>query len=231
MSEGAPSQLVLTLGHSASLDPADFVQSPCNSAAVAWIERWPDWPAPLLALHGPAGSGKSHLAHLWTARAKAIALDPRVLAVASLPRLLGGARAVALDFATQDCAASLGCDARALLHLYNMLAERGGHALVAARAAPARWAIALADLRSRLMAAPSVAIEAPDDALLAAVLAKLFADRQLKVEPGVIDYLVSRIERSLAAAGRVVEALDHESLALKRAVGVALARDVIAREC
>jgi chromosomal replication initiation ATPase DnaA len=108
-----------------------------------------------------------------------------------------------------------------------MLGERRGHALVAARTAPARWQVALPDLRSRLGAAASIAIEAPDDALLAAVLGKLFADRQLRVPPGVIEYLISRMERSLDAAGRIVEALDRAALVGQRALGIALAREVL----
>jgi len=234
MKPPVPPQLVLALGHAASLDPADFIAAPCNEAALAWIARYPDWPAPLLALHGPAGSGKTHLVHLWLQRAAALGyaprlIDPASLAVATLPRLIGNAHAVALDFAAQDLAAAPGMDQRALLHLYNMLGERGGHVLAAAQAAPARWAIALADLRSRLAAAPSVAIAPPDDALLAAVLVKLFADRQRRVDTGLIEYLVRRGERSLAAAGRIVAALDHQALALKRPVGVALARELLER--
>lgn len=222
-------QLVLPLDHRPSLDAADFVATPSNRAALAWIERYPDWPAPMLALYGPAGSGKSHLLHLWRQKSLAIQLDPRALSVAALPQAIGAAGAVALDFGEADPAEAPVFDERALLHLYNMLAERQGHVLAAARSAPARWRVALPDLRSRLGAAAGVAIEAPDDLLLAAVLGKLFADRQLRPPPGLIEYLVSRIERSLDAAGRVVEALDRAALVRQRALSVALARDVLDR--
>lgn len=217
-------QLVLALDHRPSHHAEDFVVTPSNHAAVAWIERYPDWPAPLLALSGPAGSGKSHLLQVWRARAAARVLDPRALEASGLPRVLGEARAVALDLGAPGAA---GPDERALFHLYNLMAERRGHILLAAREAPSRWRIALADLRSRLLAAPSVAIEPPDDALLAAVLGKLIADRQLRAEPGVIAYIARRMERSLESAGRIVEALDREALARRRALGVALARDVL----
>jgi len=221
--KGGEPQLVLALEHGPSLDAADFVAAPSNRAALAWIERYPNWPAPLLALHGPAGSGKTHLLHLWRARAGALLLDPAALGVDALPRLLGAARAVALDLAGDEPV----LDQRALLHLYNVMGERGGHVMITSRAAPARWRIELPDLRSRLAAAPSVAIEAPDDELLAAVLGKLFADRQLRPDPDVIAYLVPRIERSLAAAGRIVAALDRRALALKRDVTTALARELL----
>jgi chromosomal replication initiation ATPase DnaA len=216
-------QLVLSLGHRASLDAADFVVGPSNATALAWIDRYPDWPTPLVALHGPAGSGKSHLLHLWRKRHGAVALDLAAITVRSLPATLGAARAVALDFGAIEPA----FDERALLHLYNMMGERRGHVLAAVRFAPARWPVALPDLRSRLGAAASIAIEAPDDALLAAVLGKLFADRQLRVPPGLIEYLVSRMERSLDAAGRIVGALDRVALVEQRALSIALARIVL----
>jgi chromosomal replication initiation ATPase DnaA len=223
-----PPQLVFSLEHRPSLDAADFIVGPPNAAASAWIDRYPDWPAPLVALHGPAGSGKSHLLHLWRKRHGAVALDPAAISTQSLPVLLGQARAVALDFGSQDLSrGDLPLDERALLHLYNILADRRGHILAAARATPSRWKAALPDLRSRLGAAASIAIEAPDDALLSAVLGKLFADRQLRVPPGVIEYLVSRMERSLDAAGRIVEALDRTALVERRALSIALAREVL----
>lgn len=222
MKRGA-SQLVLALEHGRSFAPEDFVAAPSNRAALAWIARYPDWPAPLVALHGPTGSGKTHLLHLWRRRAEAIMPEPGALTVDNLVQALGDARAVALDLADDGPAP----EEAALLHLYNLMRDRGGHVLMASRLAPARWVVRLPDLRSRLAAAPSVAIEPPDDALLGAVLGKLFADRQLRPEPDVVAYLVPRIERSLAAAGRIVDALDRRALVLKREITTALARELL----
>src|SRR6266851_7939365 len=157
-------QLAIDLPHRPALGRADFLVSGCNEAALGWIERWPDWPAPALILHGPPGSGKSHLAELWRARAGGV-----LIAGAALPQHqpseLAGRRAVALDNAE-------GTPEEALLHLYNCCAEAGANLLVVPREAPAAWPIALPDLASRLRATPSVAIHPPDDALLAAVLVK-----------------------------------------------------------
>jgi DnaA regulatory inactivator Hda len=214
--------LPLDLGFRPALGRADFLIAPCNAAAVAWIDRWPDWPAPALALWGPAGSGKTHLLEVWRARSNAVAIAPQALASASLPQLIGSSRAAAIDDAQS-------ADEEALLHLYNVLAERQGHLLLAAREPPARWAIRLADLRSRLVAAPAVCVQAPDDALLGAVLVKLFADRQLRISEDVIAYLLPRIERSFAAAQAIVAALDEAALADQRAITVRLARDLLNR--
>jgi chromosomal replication initiation ATPase DnaA len=217
------SQLPLDLGFRPALGRADFLIAPCNAAAIAWIDRWPDWPAPALALWGPAGSGKTHLLEVWRARSNAVAIAPAALTSAALPQLLGAARAAAIDDAQS-------ADEEALLHLYNVLAERRGHMLLAAREPPARWTMGLADLRSRLLAAPAVAVEAPDDALLGAVLVKLFADRQLRISEDLIAYLLPRIERSFAAAQAIVAALDEAALAGQRAVTARLARDILNRD-
>jgi DnaA regulatory inactivator Hda len=216
-------QLPLDLGFRPALGRADFLIAPCNAAAIAWLDRWPEWPGVALALWGPAGSGKTHLVEVWRARSGAATIAPRALASPLVPQLLGAARAVAIDDAD-------GVDEEALLHLYNLLAERQGHLLLAAREPPARWPLHLADLRSRLLASPAVAVEAPDDALLGAVLVKLFGDRQLRIGEDVIAYLLPRIERSFASAQDIVAALDRAALAGQRAVTVKLARDILNRD-
>jgi len=212
-------QLPLDLAHRPALGRDDFLVAPANEAAVAWLDRWPNWPAPALVLTGPAGSGKTHLAQVFAARSGALALED--LLAAPLPDLVGAARAVILENA-------MAAPEETLLHLYNLLAERGGHLLLPAREPPARWGIALPDLRSRLLAAPVAALQPPDDSLLAAVLVKLFADRQLPVGAEVLAYLVPRLERSFDAAARIVAALDRAALAAHRPVTVPLAREVLA---
>jgi DnaA regulatory inactivator Hda len=215
-----PEQLPLDLGHRPALGRSDFLVAPSNAEAVAWLDRWPLWPAPALALYGPKGSGKTHLAHAFAARAGAHFIDPTTLATQRVPVLLGEAKAVIVDDAPRAAA-------EPLLHLYNVLAERRGHLLLGAREPPAHWAIALADLRSRLLACPAVALAPPDEALVGALLVKLFADRQLAVGDGVVTYLTLRLERSFDAALRAVAALDQAALAEQRRITVPLARRVL----
>ncbi len=209
-------QLTLALPHDTALGRADFLASACNEAALGWIERWPLWPAFALVLHGPAGSGKSHLAGLWQARAGAALVVGDALGKRD-PAELAAGRAVAIDEAEA-------APERALLHLYNCCRERGTGLLIVARRPPAAWPIALPDLGSRLRASPAVAIGAPDDALLAAVLVKHFADRQLHPAPEIIAFLVPRMERSFAAAAALVDRIDGLSLGVKRPVTLPLAR-------
>ena len=210
-----------------ALGREDFLVAPCNEAAVAWLDRWPDWPGPALVIHGPPGSGKSHLAEVWRRRSGAEVVDAASLAHAAPG---GGQAAAALVLDGLGGLGGLGgpIDERALLHTYNSVAERGGHLLLTALAPPARWPLALPDLVSRLRVAPSVALGLPDDALLAALMLKLFADRQIAVAPEVPAYVVPRIERTFEAAASLVERLDRAALAEGRPVTVPLVRAVLA---
>ena len=216
----APRQLALALPHAESFAREDFLEGAPNSAALAMIERWPDWPDRVLALVGPEGAGKSHLAAIWAELAGARRISARALGETSLPGALATGALV-----IEDAPARL--DERALFHLLNLIREEAAFLLITAQAAPARWPVALPDLASRLRAGPTVALSAPDDALLRAVLVKLFADRQLAVDGALVSYLATRIERSFAAARAAVEQLDREALRMQRPVTRALAAELL----
>ena len=219
-------QLPLDLELRPALGRDDFLVAPSNEVAVAWIDRWPDWPGPALALYGPPGCGKTHLCQVWRAMSGAVQADAAALDANEPPELLGAARACVLDGAE----AALGAEPereRRVLHLYNLLSERGGHLLVTGLDAPARWACALPDLGSRLAAMAAARLAAPDDALIEAVLVKLFADRQLRVGGEVVRFLSTRMERSFEAARALVAALDRSALADRRAITVPLAGRVL----
>jgi chromosomal replication initiation ATPase DnaA len=214
-------QLAIALPRRTAFGRADFFISESNAEALAALDRWPDWPAGTLVLSGPPQSGKTHLAHLWRERAGAEILDGRSVSEATLTRLLA-ARPYPLAVDDAERAPE-----GALFHLYNAWsASRAGLLLIAGRE-PARWPIALADLRSRLLGALSVAIAEPDDALLACLLVKHFADRQLRVAPEALSYLLLRMERSFASAASLVARLDAASLAKGRPIGVALVREIL----
>jgi len=213
-------QLSLDWPHRSASGRADFLISESNRAALEWVERWPDWPARGLALYGPPGSGKTHLAQLWCDRAAAVLIDGGGLTDDAPAQAAGN---VAIDDAER-------APEVALLHLYNACIEGGGAVLIVARQAPASWPIALADLASRLRALPAAGIVAPDDALLAAVLVKHFADRQLRVAPEVIAYLLRRMERSFAAAAALTTRLDRLALGEGGAVTIPLARRALAMD-
>ena len=187
---------------------------------MALVDRWPDWPSPVVVLAGPAGSGKSHLASIWRERADAVAVDAR----AHRRRHRRARRAGRSLIDDVDAGA---IDEAGLFHLINAVRGAGSHLLLTARRFPAAWGVALPDLASRLKAAATVEIHEPDDLLLAGVITKLFADRQVEVEPHVVQYLVRRIERSLATAMRVVERLDRTALEHKTRITRALAAEAV----
>jgi chromosomal replication initiation ATPase DnaA len=219
-----PRQLALALGHHTSFAREDFLEGPSNEAALRLIERWPDWPDRLIVVAGPEGSGKSHLAAIWADAVGARFLAARSLAEANLPAALSTGALVIEDVAGDAL------DERALFHLINLAREEGAFVLVTAATAPSGWTLRLPDLASRLRALPVVELGPPDDALLRALMVKLFADRQLAVDESLVGYLVNRIERSFAAARSVVERLDREAMRLHRPVTRALAAEILGRQ-
>ncbi|SNB55571.1 regulatory inactivation of DnaA Hda protein [Arboricoccus pini] len=216
-------QLALDLPHLEGSELADFLPAASNREALNAILVWPDWPATALLLAGPEGAGKTHLARIWAKRAGAVILGAADLWEAAGPLGRLGRRQAAVVDGADDIT-----DEATLFHLYNALAERQGHLLLTGSRPLAEWPIRLPDLRSRLRTAWHVRIDPPCDALLAALLIKQFADRQLRVDPGVVDYLVSRMERSFPAVRLLVTALDRASLRARRPIRLTLARDVLA---
>jgi chromosomal replication initiation ATPase DnaA len=216
-------QLALDLPHAESFRRDDFLASPSNEAALSLVERWPEWPSRMAVIVGPRGAGKSHLAAIWAERTGARIVAAAALARAEVPTALATGALVVEDVA-------LGADEAALFHLLNLAREDGAWLLFTASQRLDSQGFALPDLISRLRAVPSVTLAPPDDALLSAVLVKLFADRQLAVDEGVIAYLLPRMERSLAAARETVAKLDAAALSRGRAVSRQLAAEVFREE-
>ena len=209
-----PRQLSFDLPVRPALGREDFFVSPTNALAVDLIDRTLELPGQKLAISGPAGSGKTHLAHVGAAEYDARLLPAAELDEDSVPDLADTAIAI------EDVPAIAGMAdrERALFHLHNMLAQAGKPLLLTGRGAPQTWGIALPDLKSRIAAAAHAGLEAPDDALLSAVLIKLFSDRQLSPRPDVIPYVLRQMERSFAAATDIVDRIDRTALAARRDV-------------
>jgi len=214
-----PRQLALALDHAESYAREDFLSGPCNQGPLQMIDDWPEWPANALALIGPEGSGKTHLAMIWAAVAGARVISARALREAELPSALATGALVVED-------AAAGADDRALFHLINLAREEEASLLFTARSTPATWPAVIPDLASRLRALPVLTLQAPDDAVLRGVIVKLAADRQLVLDESVVSYLSTRIERSFAAARAAVIALDNEALRQRRPATRALAAEI-----
>ena len=219
-------QLALDLSYRAAFGREDFMVADCNAEAVAWIERWREWPLGRFALFGPPGCGKTHLLHVWREESGSEPLSLQDLEADDLDQRVAGNPCLAIDAA--DMIAGDAGRERALFHLINLAGEAGASLLLVGREAPARWQVSLPDLRSRLAATASVAIMPPDDSLMAALLVKLFADRQAPLDSDAVAYLVPRMERSFASARDLVRRLDRVALAERRRVTVPVARRVLA---
>jgi chromosomal replication initiation ATPase DnaA len=215
-----PRQLPLDLAHQPGFSRDELVVSVSNQAAVSLIDRWPDWPANLMVIAGPPGSGKSHLASIWAKKADALTVDPAE----------SGAIAAAAPLGVNLLIDGIGdapIDENALFHAINAARATRKHVLLTSRSWPSQWNLKLPDLLSRIKSAPMVEIAEPDDELLSGVIVKLFADRQIDVDSNVVRFLVSRIERSLATAQDVVARIDQAALESRSRITRQLAASVL----
>lgn len=219
-------QLTFDLPARAAQGLDDFLVTPSNATAMSVVEAWQDWPNRKLVLVGAEGTGKTHLTHVWAGTADAQIINATDLIDTNIPALAG--QSVAVEDA--DRIAGDATAETALFHLHNLVLAEGGSLLITGIAAPSRWGIGLPDLRSRLEGTTLATLDAPDDMLLSAVLVKLFDDRQIAVPANLIDYLLARMDRSLAAAAALVEQLDQAALSEGRPLTRNLAARFLHRE-
>jgi chromosomal replication initiation ATPase DnaA len=213
------SQLVLDLPHRESWDEADFFITAGNGHAFRLVTAWPGWHAPAAIVYGPPRSGKTHLAKIWESRSgghflEASKLEDHLWQEPYTPLVIENADSEAF------------CET-ALFHHLNLAREHGSSILLTGQTPPGQWPLALPDLRSRIRSYPAAGIEPPDEEHLAALLVKHFSDRQIEVAPGVISYLVARMERSMSAAQRLTAHIDKLALSEHRKVTRALAAEVL----
>ncbi len=223
MAEQFPLELPFVEG----LAVEDYQVSLFNSAALKFINNWPEWPDRVAVLCGPEACGKSHLAAIWAKKSGARIVEARNVQSATLAEFANLDALVIEDADREIEKATIRVDEHTLFHLLNVLRQRNAWLLITARKRPDNWGLQTADLVSRLRLAPLIEIGPPDDILFRALLAKLLHDRQLQVEPNVIEFLVTRIERSFASARSTIAALDRHSLAKGRRITRAIASEVI----
>lgn len=212
-------QLVFDWPTGVALGPDDFFVSEANAKAASLMASPDDWPERKLVITGPAGCGKSHLARIFQDQTGASLINARDVTRAYLPPC---------DIVVIEDMEHLPQAAEEhVFHLHNNLRAGGGTLMMTAQTPPSRWPVALPDLRSRMEAATMVQIEDPDDALLSALIMKLFADRQIMPKPELVSYLATRIERSFAAASDIVARLDAAALAEGRSINRGLAASLL----
>lgn len=220
-----PEQIPLEFPVRSAMGGEDFMIGQSNQDAVVWIDQWPNWPAPVLFLCGPAASGKSHLAAVWKTKTAATEVSPKDLVENEAERLAKAGKHLIIDGVDPW----LG-DRQAettLFHLYNIFKEERRTIMLTGRATPTEIDFAVPDLASRLRAAPCTTIKSPDDTLLQNVIVKMFADRQIKIGEAELKYLMPRIERSFKFIRDIVAKCDELALSQKRAVTVPVIRDAL----
>lgn len=221
-----PKQLPLPLLVEPALGRDDYFLSPANTLAFSMISDWRNWPSRKFMLLGPEGAGKTHLAHVWAADSGARITPAYGLGQADIPALASAPVCVEdADQIAEDPEAQT-----ALFHLHNLVLAHGHPLLVTATAPPAQWGLGLRDLQSRMEGTGSISLNDPDDTLLSAVLAKLFADRQILPGKQVIPYLTKHMPRSFADARDIVSQLDEISLGQSKAVSLKMASGLLQPE-
>jgi chromosomal replication initiation ATPase DnaA len=218
-------QIPLPLPHQQAMGADDFLVTPSNRDAVAWIGKWPHWPAHGLVLSGLSGSGKTHLLNLWLGKSGGRFVTVPELIGQDAAGLIASTNCIAIDDA--DALAGNEAAEEKLFHLYNHLSTAKGSLLLTMARGAGQSGFVLPDLRSRLMALPAVGLGAPDDMLLSALIVKQFRDRQVALDAGVVAYLTSHGARDAASIRDLVERLDREALAEGRKISIALARRVL----
>lgn len=217
-------QFILDLELRPSFSGDDFLVAPANQAAIDWIDQWPNWSNPALAVSGPAGCGKTHLSHVFMARTNAVTLDLNDTEPTNVRTAMGQHTAFVLD----DVDSVIETDAEeTLFHLLNIAREENRTALLLASTPPARWAVKLPDLQSRLNAIPHVSITPPDDGLMAALVVKLFRDRQLRIDTAIVEYLLARTDRSFEGLRDTIAKIDATALEERRNITIPLIRRVL----
>jgi len=215
-----PRQLPLALEHGEGRTRDDLVVTKSNEQAVALIDSWPNWSAPVVILAGPPGSGKTHLAEIWCTETGAVKVSHSHIGQEAIDVASEGPVLV-------ENADAPGLDQTGLFHLINVVKSAGTHLLLTARTFSGAWGVELPDLASRLRAATTVEIYEPDDMLLAGVIVKLFADRQVVVEPHVVQFLVRRTERSLSSMRELVRMIDQMAMERKTKITRAIAAEAV----
>ncbi len=221
LADRRPRQLPLDLGHEPSHAEDDFFVGEGNALAHARILAWPNWPDPVTCLVGPAASGKSHLGRIFADRSGALAVTPETIGILAAAR---GQEPLLIEDVDRA-----GYDEHALFHLLNQAMRGERTLLLTARTDIAEWPLCTDDVRSRMRRAPVFRLEQSHDIELSHMFVKLFQDRQIRVDPKVIFYIVPRMERSAEEAAALVDMMDRLALAKGSAITRAIAAEALAQ--
>ena len=216
-------QIPIPLGGTPSYDEENFVITGSNQLAYEALHQWPQWPTLGTIVVGPSFSGKTHLAYLWAKLSQATFLTEEILQ--QLPNTMSIEPGTC--WVIDGIESLLERHQKTLFHLFNLIKENQGFLLITAHTAPKQWPLTLKDLASRLMSLPVVEIKEPDDTLFMAILMKGFSDHQLKIDPKVLDFITTHVDRSFTMAKRIVEDLNAITLQQRLPLTIPVAKRVL----
>lgn len=229
MTQAKAQQLPIDFVHKPFYERQDFMVAKSNLEAIKVIDEWPNWPYFAICIYGHAGSGKTHLAHIFMENVykktnspyKIPCINAKEVKIENIYRYFEENKCLVVENLDEKV------NEEAMFHLYNLYKNEGGYILFTANTAPARLSFKLPDLQSRLNSIPAVEIKEPDTELLSAVIVKQFADRQIVVSPEIINYIINNAQRSFAYITKLIEEVDNISIAKKRAVSIPLIKESI----
>lgn len=204
-------QLPLALSYRKAFGREDFIVAPCNQEAVSWIDKWPNWPVPCVLIYGEKGSGKTHLASIFSEyKIDAASLTDDFMPYFQKKIVVENVENLASE--------------EALFHLFNFLRDLGGYLLLTAKKVPE---FRLTDLKTRIQSVPKAAIGLPDEAFIKEVLTQTFAERQIIVDEGVVAFAVTHMPRSFGAIQNLIQTADALALAQGRKITIPVIKEAL----
>ena len=213
-------QLLLELDYKTNFNEHDFYLSKSNSNAFNLINRWPDWDKKILNISGEKFSGKSHLANIFRLKSKAFLVKGNKIDNSIFKSLKLYESIIIDDFEE--------CNKEEILYsIFNLIDQDSKYLLINSLKPINKIKFKLPDLASRSKNCLYAEIENPDDELLFAIILKNFSDRQIKIEKKIIDFIISRIDRSYRKIDEFIYKIDELSLKKKKPINLKTIKEIL----
>ena len=213
-------QLLLELDHKITFNEHDFYLSKSNSNAFNLINRWPNWDKKILNLSGEKFSGKSHLANIFKLKSKAFYINGKNINNSIFKSIKLFESIIIDDF--EECK-----EEEILYSIFNLIDQDNKYMLINSVRPINKIKFNLPDLSSRSKNCIYAQIENPDDELLFAIILKNFSDRQIKIEKKIINFIISRIDRSYRKIDEFIYKIDELSLKKKKPINFKTIKEIL----
>ena len=213
-------QLLLDFDYKTNFNEHDFYLSKSNSNAFNLINRWPDWNKKILNISGEKFSGKSHLANIFKLKSKAFLIKGNEIDNSIFKSIKLHESIIIDDF--EECN-----EEEILYSIFNLIDQDSKYLLINSLKPINEIKYRLPDLSSRSKNCLYAVIENPDDELLFAIILKNFSDRQIKIEKKIINFIISRIDRSYRKIDEFIYKIDELSLKKKKPINLKTIKEIL----